>query len=197
MGGNLREQKKLQARQAIIKAAAGQFQKRGFSAASISGIMRAAHLAVGTFYNYFDSKEEVLVELTKKLREEIENEIKSKMTGNQTSLELLESHCLLTGKMLDENRFVLPLFMSAAVRFDQPSVISPERMSPGFKTFFDEIIFRGQERGEIRKDVPADLIAELFHSVYQAAVFSKLNLSFQENIKVKVKILIDGIKVSK
>lgn len=43
--------------------------------------------------------------------------------------------------------------------------------------------------------MPAELIAEMFHSIYQAAAFSKLNVSFQENVAMKTNILLDGIQL--
>ena len=69
-------------------------------------------------------------------------------------------------------------------------------MTPQIKQIFTEIIAQGQTAGEIRRDVPVDLIAEMFHSLYQAAAFSRLDLSFQENIALKTKLLLDGIRAS-
>ena len=34
----------------------------------------------------------------------------------------------------------------------------------------------------------------MFHSLYQAAAFSQLELSFQENIALKTRLLLDGIR---
>ena len=67
-------------------------------------------------------------------------------------------------------------------------------MTPQIKQVFTEIIREGQEAGEIRSDVPVDLIAEMFHSLYQAAAFSQLDLSYQENIALKTRLLLDGIR---
>ena len=74
---SLRKQKKFQARQTILKAATQQFKVNGFANTSIAGIMQAAGLGVGTFYNYFSSKEEVLLTLAKNLRERVEKSISS------------------------------------------------------------------------------------------------------------------------
>ena len=71
----LRKRKKFQARQTILTAAAQQFERYGFANTSIADIMQAANLGVGTFYNYFSSKEEVLLTLAKNLRESVETEI--------------------------------------------------------------------------------------------------------------------------
>ncbi|HEX8621561.1 MAG TPA: TetR/AcrR family transcriptional regulator [Allosphingosinicella sp.] len=43
----------------LIEAAAAEFGARGFHEAAITGITRRAGVALGTFYTYFESKEEV------------------------------------------------------------------------------------------------------------------------------------------
>ena len=191
--GGLRKQKKFQARQTILNAAAQQFELHGFANTSIAGIMQAAQLGVGTFYNYFSSKEEVLLTLSKNLREEVERNILSAGADNQSSAELLELCFICTARLIDENRFILPLFISASEHSDKPEQI-PQSLSPGFRELFKKIILRGQESGEFRDDVPPNIISEMIHSIYQTTAFSKLDLPFQENIRLKVKILLDGIK---
>ena len=77
-----------------------------------------------------------------------------------------------------------------------PEGIAPSRQleTPGFKSIFGQILRQGQETGEFRRDVPVDLLAEMFHSLYQAAAFSKLTFSFRENVALKTRILLDGIR---
>lgn len=189
----LRKQKKFRARQKILNAAARQFEVQGFANTSIAGIMQEAQLGVGTFYNYFASKEEVLLTLAKDLREQVAENIFASGEENQPSAELLERCCVCTAKVIDENRFMLPLFTSAGEHSDKPEQI-PQSLSPGFGELFEEIILRGQRRGEFRSDVPSNIIAEMIHSIYQTTAFSKLEISFRENIALKIKILLDGIK---
>ena len=188
---NLREEKKLQYRQKILDAAAVEFEKRGFINTSVSNIMQTADLGVGTFYNYFSSKEEVLMNLVKNLFTQVEKKVQAQ-AKNFSSLELLEIACQYTAELIDDNRFILPLLITAVAHSDKPEH-SPKNLSPGFKNIFDEIILRGQQCGEIRNDINIDIISELFHSIYQAAAFSKLKIPFKENVRLKVKILLDGI----
>jgi AcrR family transcriptional regulator len=54
-----REQTKLQNRQIILEAARKVFAEAGYGATTVRDIIRATPLASGTFYNYFQSKEEV------------------------------------------------------------------------------------------------------------------------------------------
>ena len=208
-----RERKKLQSRKTILEAAISEFSKKGYKETSVADIMSAADLGIGTFYNYFTSKEDLLFSLLGRLGETIRMALAEARAAERTSLELLEVEARVTAKCLDENRFVMPLFLSASHHAPQmgpadeqetaeasPHAQPPHgakasnsRMTPQIKQVFTEIIREGQAAGEIRSDVPVDLIAEMFHSLYQAAAFSYLDLSYQENIALKTRLLLDGI----
>ncbi len=191
-----RERKKIQSRQAILDAAVQEFGSRGFRETSIANIMNAADLGIGTFYNYFESKEEILVCLLERLVHNVDRALDQGRAENYSARELLQTGCMVTAEFLDENRFVLPLFLSGSERAALPEggERSMRKITPGFKPVFESILRQGQENGEIRKDVPAELIAEMFHSIYQAASFSKLKISFKENVRLKTLLLLDGIR---
>ena len=57
----LREEKKLDRRQRIAEAARSLFEKRGFDAATMEMIAEKAGLGVGTLYNYYPSKSDLLL----------------------------------------------------------------------------------------------------------------------------------------
>jgi len=192
-----RERKKLQSRKMILEAAISEFSKKGYKETSVADIMTAADLGIGTFYNYFASKEELLFSLLGRLGETIRMALAEARAAERSSLELLEVGARVTAKFLDENRFVMPLFLSVSHHKPQEGAEDkphPSRMAPQVKRVFTEIIREGQKAGEIRGDVPVDLIAEMFHSLYQAAAFSHLDLTFQENIALKTRLLLDGIR---
>ena len=190
-----RERKKIQSRNAILDAAVKEFSRKGFRDTSVADIMKAADLGIGTFYNYFTSKEEILMSLLGRLSKDVVAALDELKAANRPALELLLTGSRITAKFLDENRYVLPLFLSASEDSSLPEGMAGKiRMAPRFKPVFTDIIRQGQERGELREDVPPELVAEMVHSVYQAASFSKLRLSFQENVALKTRILLDGIR---
>ena len=191
-----RERKKLLSRQAILDAAVVVFSKKGFREASIADIMNGADLGTGTFYNYFQSKEELLVHLLGRLVMEVHAKIDALRAEKRPACELLTTACTLTAKFLDENRYVLPLFLAAADHSGLPEDAEERKAvpTPGFKPLFERILKEGQAAGEVRDDMPVELISEMFHSIYQATAFSKLDISFQENVAMKMRLLLDGIK---
>lgn len=186
----LREQKKIQSRQQIMSAAVNRFYVKGYSETSIADIMNEAGLGVGTFYNYFASKEELLFALL----ERIENELIEIAEREKNSpLAALKKINVRTAELLEENKFVLPLFLSASAHADRPELWK-KRAHPHFRIVFEEIIKLGQANGQIRADVPSALIAELFHSIYHSAALSIMPVPFQTNVRLKLQVLIDGIK---
>lgn len=77
--------KKLQKKKALIKAGAKVFSEYGFLNSSIKNITDEAKVAVGTFYSYFNNKEELLGEIYDDILEESINSSKrtvSKLKNN-------------------------------------------------------------------------------------------------------------------
>jgi AcrR family transcriptional regulator len=57
----LREEKKLQTRQALIDAAMRLYRKNGYGGVTVAAIARDANVAPRTFFGYFESKEDVFL----------------------------------------------------------------------------------------------------------------------------------------
>ena len=66
-----RETNKTKNRQAIIEAGIRVFISKGVSETTVRDIIRSTGLASGTFYNYFNSKEEVLVAIFNDFAKEV------------------------------------------------------------------------------------------------------------------------------
>ncbi|MFF4284008.1 TetR/AcrR family transcriptional regulator [Streptomyces sp. NPDC001633] len=61
MGDGLRERKKRQTRQRISETAIGLFVARGFDHVTIAEVAAAAEVSVNTLYNYYESKEDLVL----------------------------------------------------------------------------------------------------------------------------------------
>jgi AcrR family transcriptional regulator len=190
---NRRERKKRDSKNAIIEAAVTLFAQKGYNDTSIAEIMSEADLGLGTFYNYFQSKEEILKHFLAEITLNINQSYTKLLQEPRPAAEVLSEMFLLTGRILDQSRFVLPLFLSAAARGagGKPHAPSPGRLT--FKSIFLSILQDGQAKGEFRSDIPAEVITEMFHAVFQAASFSSLDIGFMENIEYKLKIILTGL----
>ena len=188
-----RERKKIHSKRVILEAAVKCFGKKGFQDTSIAEIMNEADLGIGTFYNYFESKEDILKCLLGGIVDELREAMEQLTQQKLPAAAVLEKMVVLTAQLLDDNRFVLPLFLSAANRSALPEGGGHPGGAPAFKTIFAHIIQQGQDTGEFRQDIPAGIITEMFHSMFQAASFSSLELSFTDNVRFKLRLMMDGI----
>lgn len=184
-----REQKKLLAKNKIMETAIELFISQGFQATSVADIMKSAHMGLGTFYNYFESKEELLHCLLDNLAIKLRQRLEVLLAEEPRKSEILREMVVMTAELVDANRYVLPLFLSAGERQQEG-----EPQSPAFMNMFLQLVRAGQASGEFRQDVSAEIITEMFHSLFQAAAFSSLPMSFQENISMKLRLVIDGIR---
>ena len=205
--GGKREQKKELTRQKIISAAAYEFAQKGVKNTSVSDIMEKAGLGLGTFYNYFADKDDILLTMLATPVRTTAQQIKELKEKKAAAAEILAVVSATVAAFIDEHRFVLQLFQASADNFavsgrdehapseGMPSVAEKVRgKAPGFKNLFEAIIREGQAGGEIRSDIPAEVMSEMFHAIYQAAALSKLNLPYTENVALKIAVLLDGMQ---
>lgn len=71
----------------ILDAALQEFGERGFSDASIVGITGRAKVALGTFYTYFDSKEEVFRAVVSDLSELVKTRVAPMLEGEGDAID--------------------------------------------------------------------------------------------------------------
>jgi AcrR family transcriptional regulator len=71
----------------LLDAAAIEFGEKGFHEASITGITSRAETALGTFYTYFDSKDEIFRALVKDLSERVRLTVGESLGGSASALE--------------------------------------------------------------------------------------------------------------
>ena len=68
-------------RNRLLEAAEVEFGKKGFHDAAISGITQRAGVALGTFYTYFDSKQEIFAALVSHMSERTRQWVGERVAG--------------------------------------------------------------------------------------------------------------------
>lgn len=80
---------------AIVDAAIEIIAEKGLDAASIDELMRAAGMARGTFYNYFQSRDEVLVAVVFTLQSQIRDAVEQRIPDDLTPAQVVA--CMIYG----------------------------------------------------------------------------------------------------
>ena len=80
-GAALRELKKARTRQLIVDTAARLFAERGYEQVAVSDVAREAEVAEQTVYNYFPTKEQLVIDRDEQVRDRLCDLIRSRPSG--------------------------------------------------------------------------------------------------------------------
>lgn len=156
-----RERKKRETRQRLLECAWQLFLEKGYDETTVEDITEAAGVAKGTFFNYFDTKENALDELAlwrlDQLGQHVRDDASALPTGAWPSAiaRIKRLVCTLAGEFFPQSdlpRHLLLARISAPIKHQ-----SAHRLG----SMTRELVEQGQQNGEIRADMDADLIARL------------------------------------
>lgn len=179
----------------ILDAAVEEFGEKGFSEGSIVGITQRAHVALGTFYTYFDSKEAVFKAVVRDMSEQVR---------------LTVAPALASGDALERERGALAALLQLIASkkqvyriIDEAEFVDPAGYRQHYTGAADRIAARfreGAKRGELRKQDSAFAEEVVAWAVMGANVFVGLRFGVWESAdpdkvaEVVNRLLRDGLK---
>ena len=156
-----RQRRSAEIRERLFRAALALFAKKGFAETTVEDITEAADVGKGTFFNYFPSKDHILLAFGEMQLAKLEAAIETARCTNEPLPAFLRG---LGARMTQE-----PTRNPAIIRAILQAYLSttPVRkamidMQKRLHALHTQIIRLGQERGEIRDDLPAPEIAHVF-----------------------------------
>ena len=190
-----RQRRSAETRERLFRAALKLFAEKGFAESTVEDITNAADVGKGTFFNYFPSKEHILIAFGEmqlsKLQQAVDN-----LQQNQEPMPLFLRS--LSVRMTEEparapdvvRAILLANLSGSSVR---QIMCGNHARAHGLLT---KLIQVGQERGEFRRDLPA---SELAH-VFRQTVFGTLliwsvsgDASLPERINTALNVLWMGL----
>ncbi|MGM0396106.1 MAG: TetR/AcrR family transcriptional regulator [Bacillota bacterium] len=152
----------------IINAAIIEFGENDYNHAKIDSIISSSKTSKGTFYHYFNSKEELYLELARKATEKKIDFLKAKTTShdktsdNSTIFEMLHDQI----KTAMDFALEFPEYTAFGIRIatETNMEIKEKIRSVVGNTsgdYFNELVEKNVEAGVIREDIPYDVVAGL------------------------------------
>jgi TetR/AcrR family fatty acid metabolism transcriptional regulator len=171
-------------RTVILDAALRTFVRRGYPETKVAEIASEAGVAEGTLYNYFSSKEELLLALFDEKWGGIIHEIKEKIAHLHDPNDKLKAIFSLVVRMFKKNRQLAELFM---VDIKQSSIFLNNYTINRIVEFLDlieQILEEGKRAGIYRKDLDPKVAKMVIFGAAQGILLSWV-LSESSAIKSK------------
>lgn len=161
----LRERNKQRIIQRIVEAACALFREPGYEQTTMEMIAEKAEVSRGTLFNYFSTKTALLVPFAGELYEQqVQPDVLAYLEAQPATLEVLRFLFLNVG----ERVLTFPGIVQALQhQLHHPQPTMKTIMSGiGFFDTLQKIVLAGQQRGEIRVDLPAEKIAYYISVLY-------------------------------
>ena len=153
-----RERRRAEIRERLFRSALRLFGERGYLETTVEDITEAADVGKGTFFNYFPTKEHVLATFGAERIAAIEQALEEAKKG--PALPALRRMAMdLTGMWAESPELLRAIYAAHA---SCPPVRAElhKRLVVG-RRLIAEIFSLAQERGEVRRDLPAAELARL------------------------------------
>ncbi|GAA1571049.1 TetR/AcrR family transcriptional regulator [Actinomadura kijaniata] len=189
-----RERNKQRVRERIYASAISLFAEEGYDQATVDAIADRADVARGTFFNYFQHKEDIINAWEERRGAKLRTRLEESLSSKEMSAALLMRMCLsILAELNEEERDVAPALVTAWVKTGKPILAEPH-----IAAIFTELVERGQRRGEIRADVEAERVGNLLRDAYLGILFrwsrvGPSGMDIDQELQYVLKICLRGI----
>jgi len=162
----VREEKKQQTRQAIIRAAVQLFGDQGYERTSIEKLARAAGIGKGTIYSYFKTKSEIFLAYCEDELDFLYKELAAKSDPDTPLYEQLLT--LFTGMFhyVMKNKEFGRILMRERVFPKELTLEKSQDLDNRHLQMLNRMFRQAQQRGELRPDADLFFTAAHFYGIY-------------------------------
>jgi AcrR family transcriptional regulator len=191
-----RERHRAETRDRLIGAAFGLFAERGFMATTVEDITNAADVGKGTYFNYFPSKEHLLVEFSRIQGEKTREFILSNIRSTSTIEHVLHKLAVVATEACSQSpelvqSLLVPVFASPEVRRQLVENLDKERV------LLARLLAGRQKKSELRDDLTPDEMARLYQqSIFGTVIIWSLDSSkpIGDRLKEMLDVFLSGIR---
>jgi AcrR family transcriptional regulator len=161
------EHRRASTRRKILDAAAELFLKKGFENTTIMQIVERADIVKGTFYQHFQTKMDLLLELGREGSAERVRMLIAEVRNGRSALDALEGYYRVLAQWFEAHPAIAEEVIVSAIRMHDPGSSTPESVAHDFTRLMLQIARR---RGEVRADVDVTSQAIVIGGAFTLAV---------------------------
>src|ERR1700722_16097876 len=160
-GPDRRQRRSAETRERLFRAALRLFAEQGFAETTVEDITNAADVGKGTFFNYFPSKEHILIAFSDMQLSKLESIIDNLRNTHEPVPQFLRTLAVRMTEEPGRNPSLLRALLLANLSSTPVRDGMRINQTRGHQ-LLTEFVEIGQQRGELRKDLPAGDIAHVF-----------------------------------
>lgn len=164
---SLRDRKKEQMREHILRAATQLFRDREFERTRIEDIAASAEVGVATVYNYFTTKQQILVEIVLQGTDDVQSKIASVVKSDHDNpveaiADLMSADY---GDISDADKALWRELLASMTR-DQENRAAIESNRGRFREHLRDMIRGLIKRGMIKRDSDVNALVDICYAIY-------------------------------
>jgi AcrR family transcriptional regulator len=160
-GPDRRQRRSAETRERLFRAALRLFAEQGFAETTVEDITNAADVGKGTFFNYFPSKEHILIAFSDMQLSKLQATVDQMRARPEPMRSFFRAMTLRMTEEPSKSPDVVRALLQANLSSSSVRSVMLER-SARAEGLLTQLVQIGQERGEFRRDVPALELAQVF-----------------------------------
>ena len=163
-GTDRRSRRSAEIRERLFVAAVRIFAEKGFAETTVEDITNAADVGKGTFFNYFPSKEHILIAFSDMQLGKLERFVEAARSGKEPMRAFFRTMSQQMTSEPAKKPEVVRALLQANLSSSSVRNVMRERNARG-EILLSQLVQIGQERGEFRRDVSALEMARVFRQL--------------------------------
>jgi AcrR family transcriptional regulator len=160
-GADRRQRRGAETRERLFRAALKLFAEKGFAETTVEDITNAADVGKGTFFNYFPSKEHILIAFSDMQLDRLQATVEHMRDVHEPMRAFFRSMTLRMTEEPAKAPDVVRAILQANLSSSSVRSVMQERNARA-EGLLTQLMQIGQERGEFRRDLPALELAQVF-----------------------------------
>lgn len=192
--GNIRELARGAYREAILGAAERVFAERGFAGAKMTDIAREAGTAIGTLYNYFDSKESICLSMMESRARELFARLERAIDSEHTPRAKLAAFVRAGWGFVDESTTLFAALGEANLGGPyQGSAMCEhgDRIQTEIRRVLLGLLADAAAAGDLRDDIAIEDMAEFFGGAMRGFVHNWKRKHPDESLADRAPLVLD------
>jgi AcrR family transcriptional regulator len=193
----LRHQRSVDTRANIVRTAARLWAEQGFDGPTIEDICAAAGVGRSTFYFHFESKDQLIDELTWATAAATAGDVEAALDANGLDDQIDTFIDAVAGRMTKVPRRFVALVLRRAAARNIPGENPEDRVD--FARILTPVLTRAKADGELRSDVDPEELAAILSGMTMEAILRWANGRTRPNglrtsLTLRFELVLDGLR---